>query len=50
MELNFTQFSDTGKPLLILHGLFGNLKNWNWQARYLAADFSVYARCRTAPG
>ncbi|MBT8146963.1 MAG: alpha/beta fold hydrolase [Gammaproteobacteria bacterium] len=43
MELNFTQFSDTGKPLIILHGLFGNLKNWNWQARELAADFSVYA-------
>lgn len=43
MKLNFKQFSDTGKPLLILHGLFGNLRNWNWQARELAAEFSVYA-------
>ena len=43
MELNYKQFSDRGKPLLVLHGLFGNLRNWNWHARELAAKFSVYA-------
>ena len=43
MELNYKQFSDQGKPLLVLHGLFGNLKNWSWHARELASDFAVYA-------
>ena len=43
MELNYQHFSDQGKPLLILHGLFGNLKNWNSLSRELARDFSVYA-------
>jgi esterase len=43
MELHYRQYSDSGKPLLILHGLFGNLKNWNWHARELARDFRVYA-------
>jgi len=43
MELNFKQFSEHGRPLLILHGLFGNLKNWNRHARELARDFAVYA-------
>lgn len=43
MELNYNQFSDKGRPLLILHGLFGNLKNWNWHSRELAKDFAVYA-------
>jgi esterase len=43
MELHYRQYSDSGRPLLILHGLFGNLKNWNWHARKLSRDFSVYA-------
>jgi len=43
MELNYKQYSDDGRPLLILHGLFGNLKNWNWHARELGKEFSVYA-------
>ncbi|WP_353721426.1 alpha/beta fold hydrolase [Dyadobacter sp. 676] len=28
MQLNFKQIGDTGKPLLILHGVFGFLDNW----------------------
>jgi len=43
MNLHFRQYSDSGMPLLILHGLFGNLKNWNWHARELARDFRLYA-------
>lgn len=42
MKLNYKQFSTGGAPLIILHGLFGNLRNWNWHARELAGDFSVY--------
>ncbi len=42
MQLNFRQYSSTGTPLLILHGLFGSLANWNWQARELADKFAVY--------
>lgn len=43
MQLNFKQYSDDGPPLLILHGLFGNLLNWNGQAREFARHFSVHA-------
>ncbi|KAA6438676.1 alpha/beta fold hydrolase [Dyadobacter flavalbus] len=28
MQLNFKQFGESGKPLIILHGLFGLLDNW----------------------
>lgn len=43
MELHYRQYSDEGPPLLILHGLFGSLSNWNWHARKWAESFSVYA-------
>ncbi|MCB1671246.1 MAG: alpha/beta fold hydrolase [Gammaproteobacteria bacterium] len=42
MRLNFRQFSEAGPPLLVLHGLFGNLRNWSWHAAELASEFSVY--------
>jgi len=42
MQLNFRQYSSVGDPLIILHGLFGSLKNWSWQARQLAEHFTVY--------
>ncbi|MEZ5490583.1 MAG: alpha/beta fold hydrolase [Gammaproteobacteria bacterium] len=42
MKLNYKQFSASGAPLLILHGLFGNLRNWNWHAGELSGDFQVY--------
>lgn len=31
-----------GRPLLILHGLFGSHKNWQQQARALATHFTVH--------
>lgn len=42
MKLNFKQYSDSGEPLLIMHGLFGSLGNWSGQSRQFAKDFSVY--------
>ncbi|MEX0962792.1 MAG: alpha/beta fold hydrolase [Pseudohongiellaceae bacterium] len=42
MELNYRQYSDTGNPLLILHGLFGSLGNWGWHSKQLAEHFAVY--------
>lgn len=42
MKLNYKQYSTTGAPLLILHGLFGSLSNWGAQSQQLAKDFSVY--------
>lgn len=41
MELNYTQHSSEGQPLLILHGMLGNSNNWSTQSRRLAADFAV---------
>lgn len=43
MQLNHKQYSGEGAPLLILHGLFGSLSNWNWHARKWSEAFSVYA-------
>ena len=42
MELNYTQHSSEGQPLLILHGMLGNSNNWSTQSRRLAAEFAVY--------
>ncbi|MEM8908522.1 MAG: alpha/beta fold hydrolase, partial [Bacteroidota bacterium] len=41
MELNYKAFG-TGTPLIILHGLFGTLDNWQTVGKQLAEDFSVY--------
>ncbi len=41
MKLNFKVFG-AGRPLIILHGLFGSLDNWQSIARELARDFKVY--------
>ena len=41
MNLNFKEFG-AGEPLVILHGLFGTLDNWQTIARQLADDFTVY--------
>lgn len=43
VELNFRQYSSEGKPLIILHGLFGSLSNWAWHSKKFASHFSVYA-------
>lgn len=42
MTLNYRKYSDEGKPLLILHGLFGSLSNWGVHSKYLSQFFSVY--------
>ena len=41
MQLNFKTFGQ-GDPLIILHGLFGTLDNWQTVARQLAERYSVY--------
>ena len=41
MDLNFKEFG-AGEPLVILHGLFGTLDNWQTIAKWLSADFTVF--------
>lgn len=42
VTLNSTILGD-GPPLLILHGLFGQAKNWGVIAKELASDFTIHA-------
>ncbi len=42
LELH-SQIHGTGKPLLILHGLFGSATNWRSMARLLGAGHEVHA-------
>jgi pimeloyl-ACP methyl ester carboxylesterase len=41
MELNYKQFGQ-GEPIIILHGLFGTLDNWQTIAKRLAKNYMVY--------
>jgi len=43
MKLYYKNYSeaDVGKPLLIMHGLFGSLGNWGWHSRALSRHFAV---------
>ncbi len=41
MKLNFKVFGE-GEPLIILHGLFGSLDNWQGIAKELSDRFRVY--------
>lgn len=41
MRLNFKSFG-SGTPVIILHGLFGSLDNWQTFARKLSAGFHVF--------
>ena len=41
MELNHKVFG-AGDPVIILHGLFGMLDNWQTIAKKLAEDYMVY--------
>ncbi len=38
----FTRVLGEGEPVVILHGLFGSLNNWNTLGRKLGEEFSVY--------
>jgi len=42
MKLFFRKFGESGKPLVILHGLFGQSDNWTSLARAWADRFVVY--------
>ena len=41
MELNYKEFGQ-GEPIIILHGLFGTLDNWQTLAKKLAEEYTVY--------
>ncbi len=41
LELNYKSFGQ-GDPVIILHGLFGTLDNWQTLARKLGEQFTVY--------
>lgn len=41
MDLNFKTFG-SGPPVIILHGLFGTLDNWQTVARQLSENFTVF--------
>ncbi len=41
MELNFKEFG-TGEPVVILHGLFGTLDNWQTIAKRLSTEYTVF--------
>jgi pimeloyl-ACP methyl ester carboxylesterase len=43
MKLNYKQVSDTGQPMIILHGVFGSLDNWATISKSIAdAGYAVY--------
>lgn len=41
MKLFFREYGQ-GKPIIILHGLFGSSDNWLTQAKLFAESFKVY--------
>ena len=41
MELNYKEFGQ-GEPIIILHGLFGTLDNWQTIGKQLAENFTVF--------
>lgn len=41
LELNYKTFGQ-GDPIIILHGMFGTLDNWQTIARQLAEEYTVY--------
>jgi len=41
ISLNFKTYGQ-GNPIIILHGLFGTLDNWQTIARHLSEEYLVY--------
>lgn len=42
MKLHFRQIGDSGKPLVVLHGLFGSSDNWQTLGKRFAEDHRVF--------
>jgi pimeloyl-ACP methyl ester carboxylesterase len=42
LELNYKQYGDQGKDIIILHGLFGSLDNWQTIAKSMSEKFKVW--------
>ena len=42
MELNYKLYGDKGRDVIILHGLFGSLDNWQTLAKELSAEYKVW--------
>ena len=42
MNLNYQVFGESGRALLLVHGLFGQIANWRSVARELSTDYRVY--------
>lgn len=42
MKLFYKQYGNSGKPIFILHGIFGMLDNWHNIARKLSEQYTVY--------
>ncbi|MGB1206111.1 MAG: alpha/beta fold hydrolase [Chitinophagales bacterium] len=42
MKLNYKKFGESGKNIVILHGLFGMLDNWQIIGKQLAKKYQVY--------
>ncbi len=43
MSLHFKKYSDSGTPLVLIHGLFGSLENLGLLSKHLSKSFCVYA-------
>ncbi len=43
MQLHYATYGRYGYPLIILHGLFGSLENWQTLSRAFASCYRVYA-------
>lgn len=43
MELNFKKFGEGEEQIIIVHGLFGTLDNWQWHAKKLSEKYTVFA-------
>lgn len=41
-HLNYKKYGEKGRVIVILHGLFGMLDNWNTMAKRLSENFQVY--------
>lgn len=42
MYLNYKKYGKEGENVIIIHGLFGTLDNWQWHAKKLSENFVVY--------